>query len=175
VAALSLSACGLETKDYTATEKSQVQGAQFSVGPVDVRDAFLTYDIGALTTPYLDVTFINDGTAPETFTGVTVPNATAQLSGPGTTSGLTLPPGVVVRVTDPLQDSTGASLLVTPNTSPPPVGTSLPVTFSFSASGSSAPVQLPVDAPGSQTLQPTQNVPTVQEPGPSESGEPAND
>lgn len=172
-AALSLSACGLETKDYTSKEKSQVQGAQFSVGAVDVRDAFLTYVVGSQTSPYLDVTFINDGKSPQTFSGVNVPNATAKLSGPGTTSGLALPPGVVVQVSDPLLDPGGVSLQVTPNGTPPAVGDTVPATFLF-AGGQSTTLDLPVVPPG-ETTQLYQQIPTNQAPEPSASGAPASD
>lgn len=172
-AVLSLSACGLETKDYTEHEKSQVQGAQFSVGTVDVRDAFLTYIAGAMTSPYLEVTFVNDGPKPQAFLGVSIANATGQLSGSNPATGLPLPPGVVVRVGDPLSNPGGVSLQLTPAGTPPAIGTSVPVTFMF-AGAASTTLQLPVVPPG-ETTQPTQVIPTVQEPAPSESGEPATE
>jgi copper(I)-binding protein len=181
-AVLSMSACGLETKDYTEKERAVNEAANFQAGSIDIRDAYLTYPVGSATSPYLAVTFINEGSSTDTLRSVSIPNAVVDFATSPLGSGkqaapptdLSLPPGVVVNAVDPSTNATGTALAVTPNGTPPAVGTSLPVTFTFDSSGTTQSVQVPVMPPGA-TTQPTQLIPTDQTPMPSASGERAVD
>jgi hypothetical protein len=188
--AVPLTACGLEAQDETSREHSQVQAADFAVGGVQVRDAYLTYasTTGApvttgttttipapATTAFLVVSFVNDGTGPDALTGVDTPGATVTLG--GTTSGgaLPLPKGVLVAVGAPGAGSTGGPTLSYPVTgSPAPVGTSVPFRFTFAGAGSSPTIRVPV-VPAGETTQPTRSLPSLPAPSPSATGERSND
>jgi copper(I)-binding protein len=170
---LSLSACGLESKDDTSKERSQVQAATFAVGAVQVRDAFVTYPDTDPTTPYVVATFVNNGSAPDVLTGATSPaGSISVITGSATAAGVQLPPGVVVQVVDPSLGS-GTLLELKPTGAAPKVGTTVPVTFSFSDGGSQS-AQLPVTSPGF-TTNPTVTIPPTVAPQPSASGERASD
>jgi hypothetical protein len=67
---------------------------------------------------------------------------------------------VVVQISDPLIDSSAPTLIV--NGESPALGTTVGVTFSFSAAGTTASIPVPVVEP-TQSLTPTQAVPTEQE------------
>jgi hypothetical protein len=156
-----LTGCGLEAMDETSKEHSQVQAADHRIGAVRIRNAYLTsfpeqVPGGQPPTTYLVVTLVNNAKTPDTFTGVTTSLGTAELSG----GPVTLPPGVVVQISDPLIDSSAPTLIV--NGKPPALGTTAGVTFSFSAAGTTASIPVPVVEP-TQTLTPTQAVPTDQE------------
>lgn len=159
--------CGFDSKDETSHERSQVQTADNQIGAIRIRNAFLTTPsadptatsgtsaAGAPSGTYLVVTLINEGTKPDTFTGITTSLGTAAFSaGP-----VTLPPGVVVEVSDPQIDATDPSLLVTGTAAT--VGTTVGVQFSFAAAGTSPTIAVPVVSPGGG-LSPLQVIPTDQ-------------
>jgi hypothetical protein len=176
-----LAACGFESPDVEASEHASVQAADFSVGAVRVRDAFVT-SVQTSGTPTVDlvVTFVNDGTTAETLTGVTTPLGAATISGAGVTASgatgtaLTLPPlGVPVEVGDSLQSPHGPNITIAATTQPV-LGAFVPVAFTFGSAGSSAAEQLPV-VPAGETTQPTQPVPTAAASVPSAVGVSASD
>ena len=156
-----LAGCGFDSKDETAIEHSQVQTADNHIGAIRIRNAYLTSitDAGQPTTgatqSYLVVTLINEGKTSDTFTGITTSLGTAALSaGP-----ITLPPGVVVEISDPQIDPSAPTLAVTGSN--PTVGTAVGVQFSFAAAGTTPTIQVPVVTPG-EGLSPIQVIPTTQ-------------
>lgn len=158
-----LAGCGMEAKDETQKEHSSVQAADNYIGAIKIRDAFLTTlpipntATGAPggTQTFLVVTLVNDGKDPDFFTGVTTSLGTATLSG-----AIKLPPGVVVQISDPEIDATAPTLVVETGT-PPVVGATEPVSFTFTDAGTTADLQVPVVDPG-ESLNPTQVIPTTQ-------------
>jgi copper(I)-binding protein len=197
-AILVLSSCGLEVKEETSHETSPIQATNGSIGSIDVRDAFVTYDDNTgiqplATTPpgvpgagsgsgYLVVTLVNNGSKRDQLTGVTSPLGTINVSanplqtGPTGNSGtVTLLPGVPVAFGAPSLGSTGQMLLINGGT-PATLGTDVRVQFSFTNSGT-ATVQVPVVAGQDVTVNPTQVVPspTTTETLPSEGLKPASD
>ena len=158
-----LAGCGFDSKDETSQERSQVQTADNHIGAIRIRNAFITTlpipntgngTPGASQT-YLVVTLVNNGTASDTFTGITTSRGTATFSsGP-----VTLPPGVVVQVSDPDLDSSAPSLVITGTA--PTVGLTTPVPFTFAAAGTSTAIAVPIVNPG-RSLAPTQVIPTTQ-------------
>jgi hypothetical protein len=152
-----LGACGLEAQDETSREHTQVQATNFAVGGVQIRDVFVTYPSNAPSRPYIVATLVNDGSSPDTLTGVTTSLGTVTVSG----GSLTLPPGVVVNTVQP--SPAGGSTLAISTTptggTPAAVGTFVPVTFSFATAGTSSQVQVPVVSPDISTT-PTSPVPT---------------
>jgi hypothetical protein len=152
-----LTGCGLEAKDETQKEHTEVQAASNHIGGIRIRNAFITgTDAATLTggTTYLVVTLVNDGTKPDTFNGVTTSLGTATLSG----GPVTLPPGVVVEISDPQIDPTDPTLTVDGT---PTVGTTVPVQFSFAVAGTTSALAVPV-VNGTEGLAPTQVIPTTQ-------------
>jgi copper(I)-binding protein len=194
-----LSSCGLEVKEETSRESSPVQATDVSVGPIDIRDAFLTYDPQSAIQPlastppgvpgagdsgpgYLVVTLINNGTKTDHFTGATSPlgaitvQASPQLHGPVNSSSVALLPGVPVAFGSPSVGSTGALLRIAQGGTPATVGTEVRVQFSFTDAGT-ATLQVPVVDSANITVDPTQTVPvpTATETLPSEGIKPASD
>ena len=152
-----LTGCGLEAMDETSKEQAQVQAADHRIGDVRIRNAFLTTIPGASgDTTYLVVTLLNSGKTADTFTGVTTPIGTGELSdGP-----VALPPGVVVQVSDPEINSTASTLIISGE--PTRVGTTVDVQFSFGSAGTTPTIAVPVVAPGLNLI-PKQVIPTTQE------------
>jgi hypothetical protein len=170
--AVAVSACDFESPDETSRERSQVQAANFTTGQVLVRDAFLTtvpYDglspaavpSGTAADPiestatsetYLVASFVNQGPKADQLTGVSTSSGSLTPVG-GDSSGLTLGPGVVVSVGDPDLATSSTTMLRYDPTSgtPPQVGTTVPLTFSFATAGQSQVVQVPVVAPDETT------------------------
>jgi copper(I)-binding protein len=178
-----LSSCGLEVKDETSRESSPVQAADISVGAIDVRDAFVTYDpqggiqplasnppgvpgAGSVGQGYLVVTLVNNGTKPDEFTGATSPLGTITMSGnpqqtapANASAGVLLRPGVPVTFGSPALGGTGATLQIAAGGTPATTGTSVRVQFSFTNAGSST-ASVPVVASQDVTVGPTQVIPT---------------
>jgi copper(I)-binding protein len=195
-----LSSCGLEVKEETSREKSPVQATDFSVGPVEIRDAFVTYDqssgiqplasnpagapgAGDAGTGYVVVTLVNNGRRIDYFTGATSPlgaiTPQTSLSVPGSVNsplGFKLLPGIPVEFGAPSVGSTGAMLRIAGGGTPAAVGTEVRVTFNFRNAGS-ATVQVPVVDSQNITVDPRQTVPvpTSTETLPSEGLKPASD
>jgi hypothetical protein len=153
-----LSGCGLEVSDETSKEQSSVQATDFSVGSIDVRDAFITYPAATSTTGtsrgYLVVTFVNNGTTIDEFTGATTSLGAVSVTGSGSagpgsgnaaSGAVTLLPG------------TGPTLRIAAGT-PASVGTTVPVQFSFTTSGTGT-AQLPIVNTLGETVLPTQSIP----------------
>jgi hypothetical protein len=151
--------CGMEAKDETSKEHTQVQAASNHIGAIKIRNAFLTTlpptDSLSAGTTYLVVTLVNDGKTADTFTGVTTSLGTATLQG----GSVTLPPGVVVAISDPQLDP-GADTLAIAGAAPT-VGTTEPVAFSFATAGTTADLDVPVVDPD-ESLTPDQVIPTTQ-------------
>lgn len=164
-----LAGCGMEAKDETSREHSQIQAASNHVGSVRIRNAFITSLPGAdqvtqtgSTRSYLVVTLINNG-ADDALTGVSTGLGIATLNaGPDATigtNGIALPRGVPVQISDPELDPTTATIVITG--SAPTVGTTQLVTFSFARAGTTRQLAIPVVSPG-RSLSPTKVVPTNQ-------------
>lgn len=160
-----LAGCGLEAKDETSTERSQIQAAANDIGAVKIRNAFITTVPGTdgAARTYLVVTLVNNSKAADALTGVTADFGVASLkAGPETTigtSGLVLPSGVVVQVSNPEINPDAATVQVTGTT--PVVGTTQLVTFSFANAGTTPQLAVPVVSSGG-SLSPTQVIPTDQ-------------
>lgn len=195
-----LSSCGLEVKEETSREGSPVQATDISVGSIDIRDAFVTYDsqtgiqpLGSSTpvvpgagnsgTGYIVVTLVNNGRTTDHFTGATSPLGTITVqsdvhlgAGSSSASGITLLPGVPVTFGSPSVGSTGSMLRIAEGGTPATTGTEVRVQFSFANAGT-ATVQVPVVDSGNITVDPTQTipVPTSTETLPSEGLKPASD
>jgi hypothetical protein len=165
-----LSGCGLEVSDETSKEQSSVQATDFSVGSIDVRDAFITYPAATSTTGtsrgYLVVTFVNNGTTIDEFTGATTSLGAVSVTGSGSagpgsgnaaSGAVTLLPGVPVAFGAPTLGSTGPTLRIAAGT-PASVGTTVPVQFSFTTSGTGT-AQLPIVNTLGETVLPTQSIP----------------
>jgi copper(I)-binding protein len=195
-----LSSCGLEVKEETSHENSPVQATDISVGSIDIRDAFVTYDPQtgiqplASTSPgvagagdsgpgYLVVTLVNNGKQTDHFTGATSPLGTItlqadpqQIGSVNPSSAVTLRHGVPVAFGAPSVGSTGSMLRIAQGGTPATVGTEVQVQFSFSNNGT-ATVQVPVVDSANITVDPTQTVPvpTSTETLPSEGLKPASE
>jgi copper(I)-binding protein len=193
-----LSSCGLEVKEETSRENSPVQATDISVGSIDIRDAFVTYDPQtgiqplASTPPgvpadsgpgYLVVTLVNHGKQTDLFTGATSPLGTItlqadpqQIGAVNPSSAVALPPGVPVAFGSPSVGSTASMLRIAQGGTPGTVGTDVRVRFSFSNNGT-ATVQVPVVDSANISVDPTQTVPvpTSTETLPSEGLKPASE
>lgn len=165
-----LAGCGIEAKDETSKEHATIQAASDHIGAIRIRNAFITSIPGAgqvtksgATRSYLVVTLINNGTTADTFTGVSTSLGAAVLTpASGATtgkSGVTLPPGVVVQISDPAINPTAPTLVITGSSAA--VGTTQQVTFSFANAGTTGPISVPVVDPGG-SLSPTRVIPTTQ-------------
>ena len=187
-----LSGCGLEVKDETSKEQSPVQAKDVSIGAIDVRDAFITYDTttgpsGATSedplplatsangssTGYLVVTLVNGAGKPDTLVSVTSSLGTFSSTEVTPTQ---LLPGVPVAFGAPQTGGGTGPMLKLPAAPPAVQGTNVPVTFSFANAGSRT-VPVPVVESDDSSTVPTQAVPTPTstETLPSEGLNPAND
>jgi hypothetical protein len=190
VAAFSmLAACGFQSPDVEATEHASVQAADFTVGSVDVGDAFVTSVSGGAgggSSLFVSATFVNNAlTTTSTLTGVTTPLGTATInSAAGNVIGgaLALPPKgvpVVVEAGAPSALSGQSTQSTVPTitietTTTPALGTYVPARFTFSGGESSPVIQLPVVPPG-ETTSATQPLPTGVATPPIEPGVSASD
>jgi copper(I)-binding protein len=186
-----LTGCGLEVKDETSKETSPVQATDVSIGAIDVRDAFITYNTASgasglasenplpLATSgtgaelgYLVVTLVNNASRPDALVSVATSLGTIKSTG---TSPTQLLPGVPVSFGAPETGGTGAMLEVSAGTPAIP-GTNVPVTFSFANVGSRT-IPVPVVVTNDSSTVPTQAVPTptTTETLPSEGLQPAPD
>jgi hypothetical protein len=170
-----LAACGFDSPPVTNHEHSSAQSTEFSVGQVQVRNAYITTTANA--TSYLVVSLVNNGTQPDTLTTVTSPSGAIAFSGSGIFGGtLTIPPkGVPVVVNQPILTPEGPTATFTPtSTRPPQLGTFVPMQFSFASAGTSGTEPVPV-IPPNETTEPTAPVPPGQATPPPEPGESASD
>jgi hypothetical protein len=163
-----LAGCGMEAKDETSKEYSQVQAASNHIGAIKIRNAFITTLPGGGTGPagphtYLVVTLVNNSHTADALTGIsTSGGAITPHAGADTTigtSGVPLPSGVVVQISNPEINPDAPTLELTG--SAPVVGTTQLVTFSFANAGTTKPIAVPVVSSGG-SLSPTQVVPTDQ-------------
>lgn len=158
-----LAGCGMEAKDETSKVHSQIQAASNHIGAVRIRNAFITTLPATTGAPhtYLVVTLINHATEPDALTGVTTDlGATTLKAGPDASvasTGVVLPPGVLVQVSDPEINPDAATLEIAGT--PPTVGTSEFVAFTFKNAGTTGQIAVPVVSPGG-SLSPTQVIPT---------------
>ncbi len=178
-----LAGCGLEAKDFTSHEHGQVQAANFRMGGVQIRDAFITTPLVSLPAvsgsstkaappgpnAYLVVALVNDGPTTDQLTGVSTTIGVATISG----GSLSLPHGIVVSASDPDIDPSAATIAISGKA--PTVGTTVPVQFSFAEAGVTRTVQVPVVSPDGLSLSPTQSIPTEQATPPVETAPSASD
>jgi hypothetical protein len=154
----------MQAKDETSKEHSQIQAASNHIGAIRIRNAFITTVPATTGTPrtYLVVALLNRGTQPDTFTGATTSLGTATLNnhadGAGASAaGVTLPPGVLVPISNPEIDPEAATLEIEGDA--PLVGTTEMVSFSFANAGTTGQIAVPVVSPGG-SLTPTTPIPT---------------
>ncbi|HVT66095.1 MAG TPA: hypothetical protein VHD81_13155 [Mycobacteriales bacterium] len=163
-----LAGCGMEAKDETSKEHSQIQAASNHIGAIRIRNAFITTQpasTGAGSTgsgrTYLVVSLLNRGSAPDALTGVTTDLGSATLTaGPDASvasTGVVLPPHVLVQVSTPEINPDAATLEIAGT--PPAVGTTELVSFTFANAGTTGKIEVPVVSPGG-SLSPTQVIPT---------------
>jgi hypothetical protein len=154
----------MEAKDETSKEHSQIQAASNHIGAVRIRNAFITTlpasSTGAART-YLVVGLLNQAVEPDALTGVSTEAGQATIkAGPDATvgtNGVTLPKGVLVQVSNPAINPDAATVEITGT--PPVVGTSVLVSFTFQNAGTTRQMAVPVVSPGG-SLSPTQQIPT---------------
>jgi len=154
-----LTGCGLEAKDETSKEHSQIQAAASEVSGIRIRNAFITtplVPVGKSPDAYLVVTLVNGGRAADQLVGVSTATGVATVPG----GSISLPPGVVVSISDPDIDSSVPAIPISGKA--PTVGTTVPVEFSFATAGNSIELQVPVVSPDGLGLAPTQSIPTDQ-------------
>lgn len=153
-----LAGCGMEAKDETSKEHTQIQAASNHIGAIKIRNAFFTTapsaDGVSAGKTYLVVTLVNNGKTADSLTGVATSLGAATLSGP-----VTLPPGLVVNVSDPSIDPSAATAVVSGPA--PMIGTTAQATFTFATAGTTGEIDVPVVGPGG-SLTPTQVIPTTQ-------------
>jgi hypothetical protein len=155
-------ACGFDSPDVTTHEHNSVQAAEFKVGAVDVDDVSVT-TLPTTGMSYLIVTLVNGGSSTDALTGITSSRGTIALTGAGVSgvggTSLALPPGVPVTIDQPLLSPAGPTATLT-TTTPPALGTYVPVQFTFATAGPSPTEQAPVVPPVETTAAAT-SVPTV--------------
>ena len=173
-----LAGCGLEAKDETSVEHSPVQAASDQVGAIKIRNAFITTPLSKAASgssaakgpdAYLAVTFVNSSSSTDQL--IAVSTATGVATVPG--GSVSLPPGVVVSLSDPDIDSAAQAISISGQA--PKVGTTVPVQFDFATAGNSSQVQVPVVSPEGLSLSPTQSIPTDQATPPAEDAPDATD
>jgi hypothetical protein len=177
-----LAACGFDSPAVTNHEKASIQGRDFSVGKIRVRDTYVTtvQDSGGFSTgpgtTYLVLSLVNQGTQSDSLTGVTSPTGSVSLTGSGVFGGsLTVPPnGVPVVVNLPVISPHGPTATFTPTSSTPQLGMYVPMQFSFSGGGTSGTESVPV-IPPTETTAATSPVPQTQATPPPQPGESASD
>lgn len=172
-----LGACGFQSPAVTDHEHNSIQGHDFSVGSIRVRNAHITSELSSSgPTAYLVVTLVNDGSSQDRLTSVTSTDGTVTLSGEGVFDGaLTIPPkgSTPVSIQAPFADPAGPTALLAASTQPG-AGTYVPMTFSFGTAGSSPVEQIPV-VPSTETTAATTTIPTTQATPPVIEGEHASD
>jgi len=152
-----LTGCGLEAKDETSKEVSQTQSAADQISGIRIRNAFITTSLGAApkgADAYLVMTLINGGTTTDQLVGVSTSIGVASIPG----GAISLPPGVVVPVSDSDIDPLAAAIPISGKA--PTVGTSVPVQRSFATAGDTKQIAVPVVSPEGLSLSPTQSIPT---------------
>ncbi|HVV76589.1 MAG TPA: hypothetical protein VHC43_11180 [Mycobacteriales bacterium] len=165
-----LAGCGIEAKDETSKEHTQIQAASNHIGGIRIRNAFITTLPGTgqvtktgQTRSYLVVTLVNNGTKPDALTGISTGLGVSTLS-PGAdatvaNNGVTLPVGEPVEISDPSLDPTAPTVVITGTN--PTIGTTELVSFSFAVAGTTKQLAVPVVA-ANGSLSPTQVIPTDQ-------------
>jgi hypothetical protein len=155
-----LTGCGLEAKDETSKEHTQIQAASEHIGAIKIRNAFLTTvpstDGVTAGATYLVVTLVNDGQSADALTGVTTSFGSATLS----SGSVTLPPGLVTAISDPEIDADATTVVISADTAPT-VGTTEQVELTFATAGTTDEIDVPVVDPDG-SLDPTQVIPTTQ-------------
>jgi hypothetical protein len=154
-----LAGCGLEAKDETSKEHSQIQAAADQIGGIRIRNAFITTPRSELPKgpdAYLVVTLVNGGSAADRLVGVSTATGVATVPG----GKVTLPPGVIVSISDPDIDDGALSIPISGKA--PSVGTTVPVELSFAIAGNTPELSVPVVSPEGLSLSPTQSIPTEQ-------------
>jgi hypothetical protein len=164
-----LAGCGMEAKDETSKEHSAIQAANFHIGGIRIRNAFITSPPTAATPAtgttrsYLVVTLVNRGLHTDSLTGISTGLGVSALkAGPDAsiaTQGVALPPGVAVQISEPAINPDAATLEISGTA--PVVGTTELVSFSFANAGTTRQIAVPVVSPGG-SLSPTQVIPTDQ-------------
>lgn len=176
-----LTGCGLEAKDETSKERSQIQAAADQIGGIRIRNAFITAPLvslpavsGTSTKPgppgpsaYLVVTLVNDGPT-DVLTGISTTIGVGTLS----SGSVTLPRGVVVQISDPDLDPSAPAIAISGKT--PTVDTTVPVKFEFTTAGETSQIQVPVVTPPTG-MGPTQVIPTTRATPPAEDAPLASD
>ena len=159
--ALALGGCGMGEEAQTPQEVRLTPGAGGRIGPVAVRDAKIVFTgqvaDGVVYRPGddapLQLTVVNDGTAPDTLVAVRSPIATkgtvvgdaAMPGGHGLVAGYDHP---VAAATLPQQNEVDVTLVNV--TTPIRSGPTYPVTFVFEQAGELSlelPVEVPADVP----------------------------
>jgi hypothetical protein len=172
-----LGACGFQSPPVTDHERNSIQGHDFSVGSVQVRNAHIASEISSSgPKTYLVATLINSGTGSERLTGVTSTDGTITLSGQGVFNGqLPIPPKrtTPVQLQQPLAAPAGPTAELAAST-PTSAGAFVSMTFTFGAAGTSPAEQIPV-VPSTETTASTTVLPTGQATPPTLEGEHASD
>jgi hypothetical protein len=172
-----LAGCGFDSPAVTNSEHTSVQGANFSVGAVQVRDVFVTTLQTSETkaTSYVVATLVNRSPRSENLTGITSRDGSVTLTGSGVFNGaLSLPPnGVPLEIDQPLLSPSGPTASLAAATTPA-AGTFVPLQFTFAGGGTSAVLQAPV-VPPTETTASSAPVPDQTATPPPLTGQSAND
>jgi hypothetical protein len=172
-----VASCGLEAKDETSKEHAAIQAASNHIGPIDIRNAFISNVADATGTirPYLVATLVNNGPQ-DTLTAVSTSIGTGTLDDTDAAAGgITLPTNTQhpVQLSDPNIDGTDPSVTIDAQTLPTD-GTTVTVTLTFAAAGQIKAFAVPV-VDDNYTLNPTESVPTNQATPPAEDAPPTSD
>jgi hypothetical protein len=172
-----LAGCGLESPAITNHEHSSVQGNNFAVGPVKVRDVYVTtlQTSETATTSYVVATLVNSSATKQSLTGIASPAGSVTLTGSGVFGGtLTVPPnGVPLEIDQPLLSPGGPTAALSASTTPA-AGTFVSLQFAFGSAGTSPTQQVPV-VPPTETTASSAPVPDESLTPPPQPGESAND
>jgi len=145
--ALASAGCAAGASAVQLHEHAAIQGTDVQVGQIKLLDVYLEPSPGvpANASAVLAARLIDVGSAPDTLTGVSIPNSQVSLSstsGSAPGGGVTIEPDSLgVAFADPHTGQTGLLLAVTGGQLQN--GTSVPVTFTFATAGS-ATFQIPV-------------------------------
>jgi hypothetical protein len=174
---MGLGACGFQSPAVTDHEHNSIQGSDFSVGSMRVRNAHIVSELSSSgPTAYLVVTIVNDGSRQDRLSSVTSNAGSVALSGEGVFDGqLTIPPRAAtpIQIEAPLANPAGPTAQLAASTQPG-AGTYVPMSFTFSSAGSSPIEQIPV-VPSTETTAATTTIPTTQATPPVVEGEHASD
>lgn len=174
---LSLAGCGLDSPAVTNHEHTSVQGNDFAVGPVKVRDVFVTslQTSESATTSYVVATLVNTSATSQSLTGISSPAGSVTLTGSGVFGGtLSVPPnGVPLEIDQPLLSPDGPTAALDASTAPA-AGTFVPLQFAFGNAGTSTTQQVPV-VPPTETTASSSPVPETSLTPLPETGESASD